>query len=342
MGGQASDAQVLRRPVPLWLVVVGLLVTAGFTYLAVRNANLPDVWHALRESRKVWLVPAAAVLAAAVFVRAARWWLLFTPDSRPPLRAVVHSTLLGYFFNNVLPLRAGEAARVLAIHSRVGVSRAEAAGTVAVERAYDVLALLVLLFAVVPWLPAVPWLKTAVVLLLCLVVGVAAAIAVLARFGSRPLRFALQPLAWSGLLTNERVEGGALRLSEGLAGLRRPRMALEAGLATVVSWLLVALSFWLVMLGFDFGLSPLAGLLAVIAINLALILPSSPAAIGVFEWAAVIALDAYGVPRSQALSYALVAHALNFLPFVAVGLVLLHAGAGFRLPPWRSGARASR
>jgi uncharacterized membrane protein YbhN (UPF0104 family) len=67
-----------------------------------------------------------------------------------------------------------------------------------------------------------------------------------------------------------------------------------------------------------------------ITINLALVLPSSPAAVGVFEWATVLALRAYGVPESQALSYALVLHALNFFPFVIAGLVLVR---GLRLRP---------
>ena len=60
-----------------------------------------------------------------------------------------------------------------------------------------------------------------------------------------------------------------------------------------------------------------------IATNLAMILPSSPSGVGVFEAAALVALGAYGVPDAQALSCALVIHALNFFPFVVAGLILL-------------------
>jgi uncharacterized membrane protein YbhN (UPF0104 family) len=44
----------------------------------------------------------------------------------------------------------------------------------------------------------------------------------------------------------------------------------------------------------------------------------------VFEQATLVALGAYGVSDSRALSYALVLHVVNFVPFVAVGLVVLH------------------
>ncbi len=60
-----------------------------------------------------------------------------------------------------------------------------------------------------------------------------------------------------------------------------------------------------------------------------MILPSPPAAVGVFEGAALIALKAYGVPYSSALPYALVLHLVNFVPFV----VARAADAALQLAP---------
>jgi len=97
-------------------------------------------------------------------------------------------------------------------------------------------------------------------------------------------------------------------------------------------WLVLMVSFWLVMLAFDLKLSMLAGLFVVIAVGLSMILPSSPAALGVFEGATVVALGAYGIGDSRALSYALVLHALNVLPFIVIGI------AAFGIP--RSRGRA--
>ena len=96
-------------------------------------------------------------------------------------------------------------------------------------------------------------------------------------------------------------------------------------LLTTISWLCLGLSMWFVLRAFDLGLSPVAGLLIAIAVNIAMILPSSPAAVGVFEASVLVALSAYGVPKEQALSYALVAHVVNFVPFIVVGALVLHA-----------------
>jgi uncharacterized protein (TIRG00374 family) len=316
-----------RRRIHPGLVVLGLAVTAAFGYLAVRNAHVDEVWDALRESEWWWLAPAFVLLAFTVLLRAVRWHSLFAAKSRPPLREVLGALLVGYFFNNLLPLRAGEAARVLALKRRAGSSRAEAGATVVVERAYDVLSLLVLLFVAAPLLPAVSWLGAAAVFAAAVAVAIAATIVVVAVYGERPLLAMLRPLRRVAPVSEERLERVAVSAVGGLAGLRNPRIAVAAFVWTTLSWLALAASCAALLAGFNTGLSTediiLAGLLVVIATNLALVLPSSPAAIGVFEAATLVALGAYGVSDSVALSYALVLHALNLVPYLVTGALVL-------------------
>jgi glycosyltransferase 2 family protein len=309
------------------LVALGFAVSAGFTYLALRDVRLHDVWAGLRRSNYWWVLPAIGLLLVALALRGMRWRFLFGAGTRPPYRPVLSATILGQFFNNVLPARAGEVARVIALNRSTRTSRAEIVATVVVERVYDVLALLVLLFVLLPWLPRVTWVHAAAILAIVLVVGTAVAVVVLIRFGERPFEVLLRPLARLPFLSLERTERAAASLVRGAASLRDPWLALIALALTIVSWLLLALSTWVLMLGFDLGVSALAGVLVSVAIGLSLILPSSPAAVGVFETAALVALKAYGVEKSDALSYALVLHAVNFFPYVALGVVVLQAHA---------------
>ena len=316
-----------RRPLRTLLALVGLAVSILFTYLAVRDVDFDVFWDGLRESNPAWLVPAFLVLALAVLVRSIRWRLLFPPATRPPLGATTRALLVGQFFNNVLPARAGEAIRVLSLHQEAGTSRAEALGTALNERIYDVLALLVLLFLAAPFLPDVSWLRSAAILAVVVVFLTLAATVVLARWGARPVRFVLRPLVALPRVDAERLDFAAASLVRGLSGLRRPGLAATAFTVTVASWLVLASSFWLVMLAFDLGVGFGAALLAVIAINLALIIPSTAAGLGVFEAATLVALRAYGVDDSRGLAYAVVVHAANFLPFVVAGLFLVQRQA---------------
>lgn len=312
------------------LVVAGFVVSAAFTYLAVRDVDLDVFWTAVRESDAWWLLPALAVLALTVYVRAIRWRLVFPPRTRPPLPATTRALLVGYLFNNILPLRAGEALRVVVLHEEAGTSRAEALATAVSERVYDVLALLVLLLVASPFLPDVTWLRRAAVLTVVLLVLLVVAFTVLLLYGERPVRFVLRPTARLPGLSEQRVDYAAASIVRGFSALRRPGIAAPAFAVTVVSWLILAVSFWLTMQAFDLGVGYGAALLVVISINLAMVVPSSPAAVGVFEAATIVALRAYGVEQSVALAYAVVLHALNFFPFVVVGFVVLYRHAALR------------
>lgn len=320
-----------KRPFTAWAIWLGLLVSLVFAVLSVRAVDPSAVWRSLTEIDYWWLGPGLAVFAVGIFLRAVRWRYLFARSTRPPLGAVTSAMLIGYLFNNILPLRAGEAARVVALKQGAGVSRSESAATVVLERAYDVLALLLLLLVLQPWLPDVGWLRLATVFALILTLGLAASAAALIVWGVRPLRYVLRPLARLPFLDEARLDAGAENIGRGLSGLRDVRLAIRAIALTLASWLVLAASYWLVMLGFDFELSPLAGALVAIALGLGMILPASPASVGVFEAATILALAAYGVDESAALSYALVLHAVNFVPFLVVGFPLLHRHSGIIL-----------
>jgi hypothetical protein len=264
-----------------------------------------------------------ALLLLSVPLRALRWWAVFAPGRRPPLGVTTNAVLVGLFFNSVLPFRAGEAARLLYLAGRARISRAETLATIAVERVFDVLALVLILFVSLPFLPDVTWLRAAVWLAVVLGVALALAVGALSVFGDGALRVLLWPLRWLPFVSVERLGWAARNLGRGLAALRSVEAAGPGAVLTVLSWLVLAASAWVLMPAFDLDLGFEAGLLVIVAVGLAMIVPSPPAALGVFEGAVVVALVAFDVDASVALSYALVLHAVNFVPYLAGGLLVL-------------------
>ena len=310
-----------RKRLHQLLVVLGFAITIVFGYLAVRDAHLSEVWDGVKEMNAWWLLPAFGLLALCVLLRTVRWQALFAPQTRPPFPIVLRALLAAYVVNNLLPLRPGEVLRVVILKRQAGTSAAEAGATVVVERVYDVFALLLLLFVATPLLPEVTWLTAAGIFAAVVSVGLGTVIVVVAVWGDRPLIWAIRPLARFSPVTEARLEQIARNAVAGMAGLRHLGIATIAFFWTILSWLVLALSNAALLAGFDTGLDArdtlLAGLLVVVATNLAMVLPSSPAALGVFEAATVVALKAFGVDDSLALSYALVLHALNLFPYLA-------------------------
>jgi uncharacterized protein (TIRG00374 family) len=308
-------------------MALGLAVSGVFGFLALRHVDFGGLRAALADSNHWVLVPAGLVLAVAVFLRGLRWRVLFAPGHRPPIGAVMGAMLIGYLFNTVLPARAGEAARVVALRQRASVSGFETLGTVVAERALDVLTLLAILFATAAFLPHADWLPRSLEVGAALSAVLIAVGVLFALYGAPAARLLLRPLAALPGISRDHTETAADNLVNGFVLFRERSIALPAFALTAASWLLIAVSYWLVLRGFHLELGVEAALLVVVATNLALVVPSGPAAIGVFEAATVAALAPFHVDRTTALSYGILLHALTALPFIAVGYIALHQHA---------------
>ena len=311
-------------------VALGLLtvvVTAVFSYIAFSNINLSVAWRGLKATDYWWLLAALGAWALGNVARSLRWRALFARERRPSVGAVSNAMMVGYLYNNIMPARAGEAARVLVLTRRSAASATEIVGTVVLERLYDVLGILIIFFAAGPWLPRVSWIGTAAGAAIVLIALIVLASLVLAIFEDRPLLWLLRPLQRIPRFSRERFEQTVSELIHGLSGLRHRGSALQALLWTLAAWALTALCAYLVSLALHLHLPASCGVLVAVAVGLSMILPSPPAAVGVFEGAALIALKPYAVPHSSALPYALVLHLVNFVPFVIAGVYLLHHNA---------------
>jgi uncharacterized protein (TIRG00374 family) len=316
----------MKRPTARVLLMWGgIVVSLLFIYLTFRGTDFGALGAALRRSNYWLLVPALLVLAVATVLRAVRWRLLISREHRPSTAAVTSALVVGYLFNSILPARAGEAIRVVFLRQRAGTPKFVALGTVIAERAIDVLTLLVLLFVAAPFVPDTDWLPRVLALGAGVFVVTASVFTAFAFYGERPARFVLRPLGVLPRMSRDRLELAAANLMRGLSAFRSPAVALPAFALTAASWLLIAFASWICLRGFDLRLGFSAAVLIVVAINLAAILPSGPAGIGVFEAATLTALHPFHVDRAQALSYALVLHGLNVVPFILAGyLVLQH------------------
>jgi glycosyltransferase 2 family protein len=319
-----------QRHTKLAVRIATVLVTVGFTYLAIHGIDLKRAWKGLQDSDLWWLIPALLAFAGGNVARAMRWRSLFATGRRPPFATTLNAMLIGYLYNNILPARAGEAARVVVLTQRSDAPPVEITATVLLERIYDVGGILIVFLAAQPWLPSVSWFGAATIAAAVLAVCIAVAVTVLVVYGDRPLRVLLRPVHRFAPVTEERVERTVAELTKGLSGLHDWRVAGEALVWTLAAWLMSSLCAYFVALGFHLHIGFAAGILVMVAIGFGMILPAAPAAVGVFEGATLIALEAYGLGRSIGLPYALVLHLVNFLPFVVVGAGLLQYNSRHR------------
>jgi glycosyltransferase 2 family protein len=311
------------------LLLAGLAASIALTYVAVRDIDFGEFLDALADGDPAWLTASFLVFTVAYALRAIRWRILFEAGARPPARALVRAFLVGEFLTSLMPvLRLGDLARVVVLHREARTPRSVALGTVVTERVQDSVVLLLLLFAAVPFAPAVTWLRGATLVLAVLAAGLVAMLVAFGLFGSRPLGFVLRPLARLPGFSRARTELAAEGILRGLTGLRSARMALATFALGALSWLGIALSFTLALRGVGLELGLDAGILVAVATTFSLLLPALPASVGIFEAATLVALEPYGVDEARALSGGVVIHVLSFVPFLILGPLALRGHAG--------------
>ena len=257
---------------------------------------------------------------AGLFARAARWRYLFPPDDLPP--SLVPAMMIGYFANNVLPLRAGEFVRVYVVARRWRHGFWLALATLVVERVLDSLSLVLILGVLVLLIP-VPavFRNTALVVLAIDVAGVLmlTMLAVFPEGGRRILAYAGR--WWPAM--EARIARVYDTFVRGLEGIRTPRHLLPLLVWTVVIWQLPAIAAWTTLRAVELDLPFLAGWVVLAFVGLGISIPSAPGYIGVFHFAATKAVELFGIGASAGVAFALVFHVTQFIPVTLVGWLYL-------------------
>jgi uncharacterized protein (TIRG00374 family) len=301
-------------------IAVGIAISVAFAYLALEKISLDQVWHSLSGAHYVWVIPSTLLgLLPVCLLRAYRWRILFDDPSRVPIGDSFAAINIGLMFGNLLPSRAGEVPRVFALRRTTGLSAFEIGATVVVERLLDTFVLAVFGAILWPLFPGETWIRVLGIVCVGVIVGFLVLLAALAIFRGRLTAFLLRMLMRLPWVSDERAVSVWRSLAAGSAILLRPRRLLEVLGLTVVVWAMGVLAIWLLFPAFNLDVSGSAPWLILVANAFAITIPAGPAGVGVFEASIQAALIAYGVSASTALSYAVVLHAINFLPVILIG-----------------------
>lgn len=306
---------------------IGILISVGLLFLAVRSVDIGAAWEHARSARALPLILTVAIATLAFPIRVVRWRaLLHTSDGIPlPAGPAWHAVAMGFMANNIFPFRAGELLRAYAIGKLAPVPFPGALSSIAVERVLDGLTLLGLLalglFAsgiaadTTIGSLSVTSLVSRVGVLSVLALGGALAVVLFPRHAENLLR-RLVPFPTLA----ERLAGLVHGVAAGFAALGSPRRLAAAILWSGVLWGVNASSFYVGFQAFDIPVSFAGALVLQGVLAFGIAVPSSPGYVGLFEGAVILALALYAVPADLAFAYAATYHVLTFLPITLLGL----------------------
>jgi uncharacterized protein (TIRG00374 family) len=325
-----------------WLGTIGSVAfLAVFVVLFVDFDTIGDV---LSNANYAYVAPSLVFYFLAVWFRTERWKFLLKPLIGQPRRSIYSVVVVGYMANNLIPVRIGEVVRSYYLSLREKCSTPAAFGTVAVERATDVLALL-FFFAVAGLMGTIGVERAvgdissdvpggapvlALVALLPFVAVLAVVVVISTASSTKVLGWLDRMMFMIGRGIRTRLLSIAERLLEGLTVVSSASDLAKVFAWSLPVWASEAVMYYLIAIGFD--LRPVfdsqvefiaAILVFTSAANLAGVLPSTAGSWGPFDFFGAAALVALGVGQEVAAAYALTVHVALWVPPTVVGGVLL-------------------
>lgn len=324
--GKDDDLRKKRRQ---WQLYIGIGISLLFLWIALRNLNFERLGESLQEARYRWLVPTILMYFVTVGARTWRWHYLLQPLKCVSLRHLFEAVVIGYLGNNIYPFRIGELLRAYVLRRREDVSMSSGLATVFVERIFDGLAVLTLIFMALPLAP-LPHAQMRTLVAIATAVFFSALL-LFFILASAPQRASFL-LQWIGdRFLPQRLRRPFLQIAQrflaGLASLQHPRSIAFVFLISIAIWLAETGKYWLMMQAFPFAV-PFAVLMLVNGIiNLATTLPSAPGFVGTFDLSGIAVLVLFGIDEEIAAAYTLVLHAALWLPSTVFGFgYMLYSG----------------
>lgn len=307
---------------------LGIAISAFFLILAFRGQDFGEIRDSLRETNLWWALPALALYLLGVWLRAVRWRILLRPVApHATSKQLFPVVVIGFMANNLLPLRAGEIVRSVVIGREFQVRKTSALATIAVERIFDGIIMLLFLAVSMVFVSLTSELQHLAIISFFIFAGLLLGLFLLTFAGdfvSRILQLVLGPLP-KGL--SRKVEEMAESFLGGLGVLKSRGDLAKVVLTSVGAWLLEASMYFLLAIGFGAQVRETMGaavtLLTTGVANLSTLIPGAPGYIGQFEYGVKLVLNgAFGVAESQALAYAILVHAALYFPITLFGLII--------------------
>ena len=327
---------------------IGLAVSIAALYLAFRQVPFSDLMAYLKSINYLWVIPTILLALAGFMLRVYRWQLILGSSQPVGFWQAFHPLMIGFMLNCILPGRVGEIARPVILQQKEQVPFSTGLATVAAERTFDAMILLLLfswMLTVVQIDPVMEIHFGGYILNKTLLISAAkgitrlsllllAGIVMVALESSRnwinrlflriPKLFFFAGQAFQELVYQRFslvLVRFTLSFSRGFLLLKEPWKMAGCFSLSLLIWGLNVLSYYTMTLGapgVDLSFAELSVVMVIVCLFISI--PSAPGFWGIWEAGGVFALALFGVSAKDAAGFTLANHAVQMFPVIVVGM----------------------
>ena len=261
------------------------------------------------------------ILIVACIIRAKRLKYLALPiDKSISTHHLFGATMIGYFGNGILFFRLGEVLKAYAISQGRKIKPSESFGLIMLERLVDAVSVFFLLIIVLPFLPLDDkmiryWIIAFILVTLSL-------ISVLVILSFLDWRYLINHLEFLNETLREKIAYIIEKIYDGLGLVFKTKKKIEILSCTILIWICYFLmTKWLIE-SCHIKLSSFDSFILLILGAIIISVPALPGGLGTYEAGITYAFTyLFLVSKDVALSYAIVSHTSNYLPYIVIGFI---------------------
>lgn len=291
--------------------------------------NLSELGSVIANAKWKYIAVAGVTFYVTQFLRAWRWRLTLLTLTNIKMLPTFGAMSIGYMANNLLPMRLGEVYRAQVIHQLTGLSRTAAFGTIVAERLIDLVYMVPFVASAILIYPLPEDLQTGAYILSAAAFLLGGFCVWLGVDRERALSLAKYLLRVFPTRTGEKIHDVISTFSSGLGVMARRDLFWRLAISSFFLWAMYAFMVFLVMaaVGLTGPEYPMihkdvvgSVLVMLVVSTIGFIIPGAPGAVGTYHGIAVLGLSLFDVPGDRAAGFAVLLHALNYIPLTVVGL----------------------
>jgi len=298
-------------------ILAGICVSIVLIWLTLRQIDIKKSFELIAGVKYFVLIPAILVYVFTYILRSVRYYYILLPLKKTKVLDNFPYTIIGFFANNIIPLRLGELIRAKITGERLHVSRSSALATIVIERLFDVIIFVLFFFLIVTVMSFPEFIKKSFYILTFVFFICLSSLYIMLTHKNKALKV-LSKMPISSIVESL-ITVFLNRFTGGLAVLKKPSILIKSFIFSGILWITEALFVVIVAYACGIHISILGGIFTVIIVGMGGIIPTAPGYFGAFELMGVLALSTLSVDKDLAFICTAICHFLQLVIIFTLG-----------------------
>ncbi|MCK5519662.1 MAG: flippase-like domain-containing protein [Candidatus Marinimicrobia bacterium] len=291
----------------------GLLISALAVWYAFRGIQWDTVGAQIHSINLAWYTLTLLLMILSIYVRAFRWQFIIKPIGKAKVYPLYKSVMIGYFGNNVLPLRLGELLRAYVASKATNIPVVKVLPTIVADRILDLLSFFIVFLVMSLGMTLPEWAGETKFWLIIMMLLLLIILYIYKRLSYRITLWLSD--------RQSRIFSIIKELHLSMASLFKMDDYWKIFLSSMLLWFIYGFHYYVGFQAFGFELGIGEAALVLAASTFAVSIPSAPGALGTYHSSLIAILTLLTIEKSTALAFAVMMHLSGFVPITILGAI---------------------